>query len=247
MKQYRIGMLTPSANTCLEPVTAQILAQVPEVSAHFSRLRVTHTGLEPAALEQFEMSRFLDAAHLLADAEVDVIAWNGSSGSWLGREFEESLCLELERIAGVPALTTTTALFDAMRHLGIRRYGLVAPFPDDMISAIVKNYSERGFPCDRSVNLPLMGTLEKDRVPAEDIRELIRSCDTTGLDAIAVVCTNFRAAPLVESMEMELGLPVIDSVSATAWKCLEVLGAPYEIAGWGQLLSGRAGAKPVPA
>jgi len=32
-------MLTPSSNTALEPVTAAMLANLPEVTAHFSRFK----------------------------------------------------------------------------------------------------------------------------------------------------------------------------------------------------------------
>ena len=31
----RLGMLTPSSNTALEPITSAMLAGMPEVSAHF--------------------------------------------------------------------------------------------------------------------------------------------------------------------------------------------------------------------
>ena len=45
-----IGMLTPSSNTILEPVTASILAGIPHASAHFGRFRVTEIALSDRAL-----------------------------------------------------------------------------------------------------------------------------------------------------------------------------------------------------
>lgn len=41
MNVVRIGLLTPSSNTVLEPVSAAMLAGLPEASAYFSRFRVT--------------------------------------------------------------------------------------------------------------------------------------------------------------------------------------------------------------
>ena len=35
----RVGMITPSLNTVLEPVTYALLADLPDVTAHFSRVR----------------------------------------------------------------------------------------------------------------------------------------------------------------------------------------------------------------
>ena len=66
----RLGMLTPSSNSILEPMTARLLAGMPGVSAHVSRFRVTEIGLSQAALGQFETGRMLAAAELLADARV---------------------------------------------------------------------------------------------------------------------------------------------------------------------------------
>jgi maleate isomerase len=37
----RIGILTPSSNTVLEPVTHEMTRGLNDVSVHFSRLRVT--------------------------------------------------------------------------------------------------------------------------------------------------------------------------------------------------------------
>jgi maleate cis-trans isomerase len=62
-----IGMLTPSSNTVLEPVTSAMLAGLPEVSAHFGRFRVTEIALSEKALAQFDDEEILGAAALLAD------------------------------------------------------------------------------------------------------------------------------------------------------------------------------------
>ena len=57
-----LGMLTPSSNTVLEPVTAAMLAALPEVTAHFSRFKVTEIALSAPALAQFDDSEILGAA-----------------------------------------------------------------------------------------------------------------------------------------------------------------------------------------
>lgn len=44
-KVIRIGVLTPSSNTALEPLTNAILRELPNVHAHFARFRVTNISL----------------------------------------------------------------------------------------------------------------------------------------------------------------------------------------------------------
>ena len=39
--RIRIGILTPSSNTALEPLTTAIVAGLPDVSVHFARFTVT--------------------------------------------------------------------------------------------------------------------------------------------------------------------------------------------------------------
>ena len=63
-----LGMLTPSSDTTLEPVTSAMLAGVPEASAHFARFKVTEIALGGAALAQFDPAPILAAAELLSHA-----------------------------------------------------------------------------------------------------------------------------------------------------------------------------------
>ena len=114
----RLGMLTPSSNSVLEPVTYAMLGGTPAISAHFQRFRVTEIALDANALHQFDSSLMLPAADLLADAKVDAMAWNGTSASWLGIERDKSLCEAITARTGKPATTSTLACIDAVRAHG---------------------------------------------------------------------------------------------------------------------------------
>src|SRR5215212_9183266 len=92
----RIGMLTPSSNTVLEPTTAAMLSGLADVTVHFARFKVTEIALSDEALGQFDDAEILQAAELLAHAKVDVIGWNGTSASWLGFDRDERLCERIE-------------------------------------------------------------------------------------------------------------------------------------------------------
>ncbi len=127
MKRTLIGMLTPSSNTVLEPITTMMLAGLPEVSAHFGRFRVTQIALNKKTLKQFDYTNILAAADLLNDAELDVIAWNGTSSSWLGFDSDERLCKEITGRTSKPAGTSVLALNEIFRATGVTRFGLVSP------------------------------------------------------------------------------------------------------------------------
>ena len=92
----RLGMLTPSSNTVLEPLTTAMLADLPNATAHFARFRVLKISMDDDALGQFKNEPMLAAAELLADANVQSICWNGTSSRWLGFDTDRDLIAQIE-------------------------------------------------------------------------------------------------------------------------------------------------------
>ncbi len=61
-KRTLLGMLTPSSNTVLEPMTSDMLSGLPDVTAHFGRFSVTEISLTDKALGQFDNQPIFDAS-----------------------------------------------------------------------------------------------------------------------------------------------------------------------------------------
>ncbi len=239
-KRVLLGMLTPSSNTVLEPVTSAMLAGLPEVSAHFARFRVTEISLREQALGQFDLEPVLAAARLLADARVDVIAWNGTSSGWLGFESDEALCAAITRETGIPSTTSVLALNEIMRAAGSHRFALVTPYLHDVQARVVDTYRRAGFECVAERHLNDAGNFSFSEVKAPEIKAMVRDVATSGPACITTFCTNLRAAPLVASLEQELGIPIYDTISVVVYKSLRMAGIdPCRVTGWGRLFSGR--------
>ncbi len=236
-RRVLLGMLTPSSNTALEPITAAMLAGLPEASAHFARFRVTEISLGDRALGQFDEAPILEAARLLADARVDVIAWNGTSSGWLGFERDEALCARITAETGIPACTSVLALNEAMRLAGRTRFGLLSPYLEDVQRRIVDNYARRGFDCAAERHLGLRVNFEFSEVTPEQIGGMARAAMAAGdPQCLTTFCTNLRAAPMVPALEAALGVPVYDTVATAVWKSLRIAGVDTRrVRGWGSL------------
>lgn len=234
----RLGMLTPSSNTVLEPITAAILCQLPEVSVHFSRFPVTEISLRDRALHQFAVEKILQAARLLADARVHVIAWNGTSSGWLGFDADVQLCHQIAEATGIPATTSVLALNEILAAKHAFNFALVTPYIDDVQERIVENYRRAGFRCVAERHVGLQVNFSFAEVSEEQIRKMGQEVAAAGPQAIATFCTNLRAAPLVADLERELGIPIYDTVSAVVWKSLRTAGVDTRrLSGWGSLFS----------
>ena len=231
-----LGMLTPSSNTTLEPVTTAMLADIPEASAHFGRFRVTEIALSNQALAQFDDSEILRAAELLSHAKVGSIAWNGTSSGWLGFDADERLCRRITEATGIPACTSVLALNEIFDLTGVKRFGLVTPYLDDVQAAIIKNYAASGLECVSERHLRKQDNFSFSEVGAQELRAMVHEVAKDKPQAITIFCTNLRGAPLVEELEREVGIPIYDTISTVVWKSLQQAGAdPSRIRGWGSL------------
>ena len=231
-----IGVLTPSSNTALEPLTSAMVAAVPGVSAHFSRFTVTEISMRGASLSQFDDSKILEAARLLADARVDTICWSGTSASWLGFEKDEALCARITEATGIAASTSVLALNELLAAQGARTLGLVSPYVEDVQQRIVANYAGIGIDCVAERHLGLTVNFAFSEVEPDTLRRMLREVAQQRPDAITIMCTNLHGAQLVEEMERELGIPIYDSVATVVWRALKTVGIdPGAVRGWGRL------------
>ena len=232
----RLGMLAPSSNSVLEPVTYAMLAGAPGISAHFSRFRVTEIGLNARALDQFDPSRMLPAADLLADAKVEAMAWNGTSASWLGIERDQSLCEAIGARTGKPATTSTLACIDAVRSSGAQRVGFVTPYTDDVQQRIGKVWAGAGIACHAERHLGRRDNFSFGEVAPAEIADMIRAVAAERCDAVVVLCTNMEGAAITAALERELNVLILDSVAVTLWRTMLLARAdPRILSGWGRV------------
>ena len=235
-RPIRLGVLTPSSNTSLEPLTSALAAVVPNCSAHFSRHKVTEISLSKQGLDQFDDSKILAAADLLADAKVDVIGWSGTAAGWLGFDSDRRLVERIEERTGIRATTAVLALNELMALRTISRLALVTPYTEDVQQRIVDNYRSIGVDVVAERHLGI--TVNHDFALAEPQRleDLMDEVAASRPQAITTFCTNLRAARLAEQIESRLDIPLLDTVSTTVWGMLRAAGAdPKVIRGWGQL------------
>ena len=234
----RIGKITPSSNTMVEPLTSAMTAHLlDDLSVHYARIPVTRIALDQGSLDQFERDAMLTAARLLADAKVDVICWNGTSGAWKGLAADEAICAAITEETGIPVTTGTLAQVEAFRAHGVKQYALAVPYLSEVRDAIVGVYGEAGYACVNSANLGISTNFAFAEIGLDTLRDLIRQADHPAAETIVVVCTNLAAARVVDELEQELGKPIHDSLVVSLWQPLRMLGWDRPIPGWGRLLN----------
>lgn len=234
----RFGILTPSSNTALEPLTQQIVSQLPGVSVHFSRFKVLKIALSTDALAQFDNTAIIEAARLLADAKVDVIGWSGTSSGWLGFEADRTLCEEITAATGIPATTSVLGLNRLIQRLQITKMGLLTPYTDDVQSAIIKTYLSTGVDCSVETHLGQYDNASFGYITADTLDAMFLELEGRGVKVISVFCTGLKAAQLVDNWEKKSGIIVLDTVATVLWDMCMMIGLDVSsIKGWGKIFS----------
>lgn len=234
-----LGVLTPSSNTVLEPLTAEVLHELPDVSAHFGRLRVTEISLNQRALGQFDRAPFMDAARLLADARVQSITWSGTSSGWRGFQDDIDLCRAIHEETGITATSSVLALNEIFDKTGVKNFGLVTPYLDEVQEKIIGSYRDAGYHCVGEQHLGDKGNFSFSEYDEDGIADMVRAVAAEQkLDAITIFCTNLRGPRIAARLEQELRIPVYDTIATGIWKGMCLAGADTSrIRGWGSLFS----------
>lgn len=233
-----IGVLTPSSNTVLEPLTSAMLADIENVTAHFGRFRVTEISTSEKSNAQFQLEPQLAAADLLADAHVDAIVWSGTSASWLGFDKDHDMCRAIEDRTGIKAGSAVLAINDLFAAAGAQSFGLVSPYVQEIQDMIVANYSNTGMTCLAERHLNETVNFNFSNFSEAEVERMIREVAEAKPDAITVMCTNMQGARLASRLEQELGIPILDSTAAALWSGMRLSGAdPARVEGWGRTFS----------
>ncbi|KUJ20346.1 putative Asp/Glu racemase [Mollisia scopiformis] len=243
-KRIRLGILTPSSNTALEPLTYELItvlnAHLPstQITAHFSRFSVTKISLTPDGLAQFDLGPILAAAQLLADAQVDIIGWSGTSAGWLDFSQDLTLCAEIEKATGIKATTSILALNKALELWDVKKLGLVTPYLDDVQAKIVENYKGIGVEIGEKMERHLRVVKNTDiaDIGEKTLDGMVGDVVGSGVDAVTTFCTNLIAAQRVRFWEEKYKVPVFDTVTTVVWDMLRECGVDAKgTKGWGMI------------
>ena len=226
----RIGLLVPSSNTTMEP---DFYTMAPKgVTVHTARMRLSEVTRD-ALIQMAEDTE--KSTDLLATAGVDVIVYGCTSGSLVdGVEWEEMLVERIEKGTGIPAVSTSGAVIEALRTLGAEQIGVATPYSEEL-NALEKTFLENlGFQVSSMKGLGLLDNLSIGRVSLRTVEALVQKVADKA-DTIFISCTNLHAVDLIKSLEEELGKPVVTSNQASMWATLRGK-ISYGVDGFGELM-----------
>jgi maleate isomerase len=239
----RIGLLIPSGNTTMEPEFNRMAPH--GVSIHSMRLGCS--GLTPEEL--IEMSSELgNAVKRILDIGPDVIVFGCTSGSFVkGVRHYQELIKEIENITGKPAVPTSYAVLESLRHLKMKKVSVATPYNKDINQRErkflegngIKVIKIKGIDYGKHAALYPLTELPVSLIGLQEpyvAYRLALDVYSEEVDGIFISCTNFRTIEIIEMLEKAIGKPVVTSNQATMAVALRKAGIRDLIKGYGVLM-----------
>lgn len=227
----KLGVIVPSVNTTIEPELYRMAP--PGVSIHSARVKLTEDT------EQ-QLLRMMDdvpkCAEDLKHAGVDIIAFGCTSGSFIeGRRYDSEVIARIEKVAGIPAITTSTAVIQSLKEMGVQGISVVSPYEDWLNQRLVSFIESAGF---KVLSIKGLGiTKDIAHVQPEQVYQLVRQAFHPDSEGVFISCTDLRTIDILDTLEQDLKRPVISSNQAIMWKMLKMVGLAPSIRGFGSLLT----------
>lgn len=225
--KHRMGLIIPSWNTVMEYECIRIAP--PGISIHSSR--IPHTDDSEETLLRM-IGKAPAAAEVLAHARVSAICFGCTGGSFVKTGYDQEIINVISAKTKTPTTTTSTAINEALRHLGIKNVAIASPYPEWLNDRLSKFLEHSGFHVvsQKGLNVEYPAILSP-----ESAYKVASDANSTEASGILISCTNFRSLEVIEQLETDLGKPVISSTTASMWKLLQLVGEKEKVLGAGQL------------
>jgi maleate cis-trans isomerase len=234
----RIGLIIPSSNRLTEPQLRHFAP--PELGIHVTRLQMTGKWNRPLSQLTEDIER---AASALADAKVDIVVFHCTGHAMeAGPEADARTRERIARATGIEAMSTASAIGEAIAALGLKRLILMTPYEQDVNDHEIDYLRQIGVTVVHDVALALPGSDDYLAQPPERWVEIAAEHARAEADGYFLSCTNTTQIEAIAPIERRIGKPVVNSNQAVLWACLKrlhhKLGAARPAPGLGRLVDG---------
>lgn len=215
----KIGLIFPSTGNAPEVEFHRFAPEGVAVSTH----RVLFERVTPEGLVEMG-DRVEEAAKILATGDPDLLVFACTTGSLIkGLGYDREIIDRMEQASGVRAITTTTAVVEALRALGAKK--LVVPTPySSQVNEIEKKFLEdSGFDVLDIKGLEYLDPKMMPKVTMDQMYRLTEEIFTAEADTIFISCTGLGIVDVISMVERDFMRPVVTSNQSSLWYALRTL------------------------
>tara|TARA_Y100000590_G_scaffold463851_1_gene631679 strand:+ start:329 stop:1051 length:723 start_codon:yes stop_codon:yes gene_type:complete len=218
----RVGVLVPYANTNLEIDLHRF--KIPDLNFYITRISGYEINKIPDANQMKKMgeSDLSEALKLIDGVIPDAILYGCTSATLShGLKFTYDLEKLISKASRCFAITASGALIIAMKALNIKNIAFASPYVGEINDKAIKYFLEAGFKTVSHSDIGRnLSNYEQGTLSSEKIIDLAYKADSKNCEAIVISCTDLKAVEVINTIETNLGKPVITSNQAMIFALL---------------------------
>jgi maleate isomerase len=225
-EEFRVGIMIPASDAVVERDLKRFLPE--RISFHVARLMQDFDAPAGGTANLDGMIDYVpEAARALIPVEPDLVLFCCTSASFYrGPSWNRELDAQVGKLTWRLAISTSTALLQALQALKAETIFLVTPYPDRLNENESRFFSVNGvrvsgvhtFNCTYSREIA-------DVTPDRILSALAKNRSlASAADCTLISCTGLRSLEIAEEAEHAIGRPVITSNMASLWAALEHFG-----------------------
>lgn len=236
-RPYRVGVALLSTDLVLEREIH--LAMPATVATYVTRVPYPETVTEETL--SVATDNLVGALAQLSGIRPELAIWACTSGSFFrGPAHNEVLERMMSLALGVPAVTASSAVRDALLSLGASRVAVLTPYSPDINARLEAFLTASGLAVVSMRKLyddTTMSDFELQSIDQQTIKAAVRDADDGTADTILVSCTGVPLVDVVAELETEVGKPIVGSNLALMRAMLRAAGVPGLSPRYGRLLA----------
>lgn len=232
-----VGLLTPMAWDSRE---YSIMAP-PGVK--FSKCALGLVEATPENLIKMHEAIDTEAKKLNIGFKKDLICFTCTSSTFIkGPDSDQKIIEKIEKASGSPAITVITCLLQLFKDMKIKKIALAGPYKESLLNEEIKFLKEcsietlavkaMGWSPDMKEHWQYYTNPYLPYKLARDVAQLAPKAD-----CVFVTCGLSNLFGLADTLEKEIGKPVITSTSATMYGILKKLQISDPVPNYGQILT----------
>lgn len=212
----RAILAVPANNTTM---AHEIAAYCPEIET----LEVARVPrVSPRPMTKDDLPQYRDNARTaiapLRDEPVDLFIYGCTAAGFLaGPAGEAEIVRALASFVGAPAVSTSSSVGSALKHMGVRTVDLVSPYADWKNELLRDFLAPEGIEVVRSDSFRTENAEQLGRITAEQVMEKALATASSEADAMLIACSQLPTLEIIPRLEEALGRPVWSSVRGAGW------------------------------
>lgn len=240
------GIAVPQANPVVEPEFSALMPAGTGTIA--TRLQGSRSNSKNRLIDYLDnLETSLSA---FDTAALDVVGYACTGSSYLvGREEEQRQTDALSSKFGYPIITSAQAILAALKHLGVSKIALIAPYPQWMIDTSHAYWTQCGLTVTGSARtmLDTEDTRNVYQLRTEMVLDAASALPIHDAQAVLLSGTGMPTLRAIPAIARLTKLPTLSSNLCLAWAMLEAARSPYPapdpvagealVGGWGGQVS----------